>query len=93
MLFSSMGFFGIVPAIHARIVNWSNPQCPITLAYELAMAVYYITGGFFLYVSRILERLKAGWLDLAGHSHQMFHVFMIMGALAHYGGTLLFLQW
>ncbi|XP_030468806.2 heptahelical transmembrane protein 1-like [Syzygium oleosum] len=92
MLFLSMGFFGIVPAIHACIVNWSNPQRPITLAYELAMALSYITGTLF-YVSRIPERLKPGWFDLAGHSHQIFHVFVIMGALAHYGATLLLLQW
>ncbi|KAI3426579.1 uncharacterized protein J3R85_009948 [Psidium guajava] len=92
MLFLSMGFFGIIPAIHACIVNWSNPQRPITLAYELAMALSYIAGTLF-YVSRIPERLKPGWFDLAGHSHQIFHVFVIMGALAHYGATLLLLQW
>lgn len=92
MLFSSMGFFGIVPAIHGCIVNWSNPQRSITLAYESAMALSYIAGTFF-YVSRIPERLKPGWFDLAGHSHQIFHVFVIMGALAHYGATLLLLQW
>ncbi|KAL3747766.1 hypothetical protein ACJRO7_016556 [Eucalyptus globulus] len=92
MLFSSMGFFGIVPAIHACIVNWSNPQRPITLVYESAMALSYITGTLF-YVSSIPDRLKPGWFDLAGHSHQIFHVFVIMGALAHYGATLLLLQW
>ncbi|KAK3423156.1 hypothetical protein EUGRSUZ_F00065 [Eucalyptus grandis] len=89
---SSMGFFGIVPAIHACIVNWSNPQCPITLVYESAMALSYITGTLFS-VSRIPERLKPGWFDLAGHSHQIFHVFVIVGALAHYVATLLLLQW
>ncbi|KAK3439446.1 hypothetical protein EUGRSUZ_C04304 [Eucalyptus grandis] len=92
MLFSSMGFFGIAPAIHACIVNWSNPQRPIVLAYESAMVLSYITGTLF-YVSRIPERLKPGWFDLAGHSHQISHVFVIMGALAHYGATLLLLQW
>ncbi|KAL3747760.1 hypothetical protein ACJRO7_016550 [Eucalyptus globulus] len=92
MFFSSMEFFSIVPVIHNCIVNWSNPQCPITLAYELAMALSYIRGTWF-FVSRIPERLKPGWFDLAGHSHQIFHVFVIMGALAHSGATLLLLQW
>jgi adiponectin receptor len=44
LLFSSMGLFGIIPTIHAVIVNWGNPQRNITLAYELAMAVSYLTG-------------------------------------------------
>ncbi|XP_039165893.1 heptahelical transmembrane protein 1-like [Eucalyptus grandis] len=90
MIFSSMGFFSIVPAIHACTVNWSNPQHPIMLAYESAMALSYITGTLF-YVSRIPERLKPGWFDLASHS--IFHIFVIMGVLAHYGATLLLLQW
>ncbi|XP_039164130.1 heptahelical transmembrane protein 1-like isoform X2 [Eucalyptus grandis] len=85
MLFSSMGFFGIVPAIHGCIVNWSNPQRSITLAYESAMALSYIAGTFF-YVSRIPERLKPGWFDLAGHSHQIFHVFVIMECELFAGG-------
>ncbi|KAK9268912.1 hypothetical protein L1049_000677 [Liquidambar formosana] len=92
LLFLAMGFFGIVPGVHAVIVNWSEPQCLITLAYESAMALSYVTGTAF-YVSRIPERWKPGWFDLAGHSHQIFHVFVIMGALAHYCAALIFLEW
>ncbi|XWS72983.1 hypothetical protein CRYUN_Cryun02cG0086700 [Craigia yunnanensis] len=92
LLFSSMGLFGIVPGIHAAIINWSNPRRTITLAYESAMAIFYLTGTMF-YVSRIPERLKPGWFDLAGHSHQIFHILVVMGALAHYGASLVFLEW
>uniref|UniRef100_A0A803QBD7 Exostosin GT47 domain-containing protein n=1 Tax=Cannabis sativa TaxID=3483 RepID=A0A803QBD7_CANSA len=92
LLFSSMGLFGIVPTIHALVVNWDNPRRNHILSYELAMAFFYLTGTGF-YVSRIPERLKPGWFDLAGHSHQIFHVFVVMGALAHYGATLVILEW
>ncbi|KAA8522974.1 hypothetical protein F0562_009397 [Nyssa sinensis] len=91
LLFVAMGLFGIVPAIHAVIVNWTEPQRNVTLAYEAVMALSYLTGTMF-YVSRIPERWKAGWFDLAGHSHQIFHVFVILGALAHYGAALVFLE-
>jgi predicted membrane channel-forming protein YqfA (hemolysin III family) len=37
--------------------------------------------------------LKPGLFDLTGHSHQIFHVFVVLGALAHYGATLLFLEY
>ncbi|XP_058115640.1 heptahelical transmembrane protein ADIPOR1 [Magnolia sinica] len=91
-LFLAMGFSGIIPALHAVSVNWSEPRCAITLAYELAMALSYVTGTLF-YVSRIPEKWKPGMFDLAGHSHQIFHVFVILGALAHYGAALIFIEW
>ncbi|XP_022135539.1 heptahelical transmembrane protein ADIPOR1-like, partial [Momordica charantia] len=51
LLFVSMGLFGIVPAVHSAVVNWGNPRRNITLAYEAAMALFYLTGTGF-YVSR-----------------------------------------
>ncbi|KAK4257437.1 hypothetical protein QN277_007026 [Acacia crassicarpa] len=92
ILFCSMGLFGIIPAIHACIVNWGNPRRNVTLAYECGMALSYLTGTMF-YVSRIPERWKPGWFDLAGHSHQIFHVFVVFGALAHYAATLKLWDW
>ncbi|KAK3213136.1 hypothetical protein Dsin_017842 [Dipteronia sinensis] len=92
LLFCSMGFFGIVPAVHGSFVNWNNPKRDVTLAYEAAMAVFYLSGTGF-YVARIPERWRPGWFDLAGHSHQIFHVLVVLGALAHYGATLVFLEW
>ncbi|KAJ6355128.1 hypothetical protein OIU77_005675 [Salix suchowensis] len=91
-LFASMGLFGLVPAVHSVIANWSNPRRDTIVAYESAMAVFYLSGAG-LYVVRFPERLKPGLFDLAGHSHQIFHVLVVLGALAHYGATLLFLEY
>ncbi|KAJ6731874.1 ADIPOR/PROGESTIN RECEPTOR-RELATED [Salix purpurea] len=90
--FASMGLFGLVPAVHSVIANWSNPRRDTIVAYESAMAVFYLSGAG-LYVARFPERLKPGLFDLAGHSHQIFHVLVVLGALAHYGATLLFLEY
>lgn len=91
LLFSGMGFFGFVPAVHAAVVNWGEPRRNVTLAYEAAMAASYLTGTIF-YVTRVPERWKPGRFDIAGHSHQIFHVFVIAGAAAHYGAAVVFLQ-
>ncbi|XP_052198529.1 heptahelical transmembrane protein 1 [Diospyros lotus] len=92
LLFVAMGLFGLIPAVHALVVNWGDPKRNITLAYESAMAVFYLTGTGF-YVSRVPERWRPGWFDLAGQSHQIFHVFVVLGALAHYGAALVFLEY
>ncbi|KAI3969184.1 hypothetical protein MKW92_022840 [Papaver armeniacum] len=92
LLFCAMGFSGIIPAIHALILNWNEPRRVATVTYESIMALSYATGTLF-YVTRIPERWKPGWFDLAGHSHQIFHVFVIMGALSHYYAALVFIDW
>ncbi|CAH9083973.1 unnamed protein product [Cuscuta epithymum] len=91
-LFIAMGLFGLIPAIHALVVYWSDPYRNVMLAYEGAMALFYIIGAMF-YVSRIPERWKPGAFDLVGQSHQIFHVFVIFGALAHYGAARVFLEY
>ncbi|KAL3623972.1 hypothetical protein CASFOL_032788 [Castilleja foliolosa] len=92
MLFVSMGLFGLVPAVHALLLNWNDPRRDLILAYEAGMALSYLIGTGF-YVSRIPERWRPGWFDLAGHSHQIFHVLVVIGALAHYGAAQIFLRY
>ncbi|KAL6012215.1 Casein kinase I hhp2 [Asimina triloba] len=91
-LFLAMGFSGVVPATHALIINWDQPSCHVAVAYEALMGLAYGTGAAF-YVTRVPERWKPGAFDLAGHSHQIFHVFVIAGALAHYTATRVLMDW
>lgn len=86
-LFLSMGFSGVIPAAHSLVSNWGHHHILVALGYELLMAVLYATGAVF-YVTRIPERWKPGAFDIAGHSHQIFHVFVVLGALAHSVATL-----
>lgn len=86
-LFLSMGFSGLIPAVHAVVLHWGSPHIFLALSYELAMAVMYASGTGF-YVSRVPEKWKPGKFDIAGQSHQIFHVFVVFGALAHSIATL-----
>ncbi|KAE8654475.1 Heptahelical transmembrane protein 2 [Hibiscus syriacus] len=81
-LFLAMGFSGVIPAAHAVSLHWGHPHIFVALGYEVVMAVLYATGAAF-YTSRIPERWKPGAFDIAGHSHQIFHVFVVLAALAH----------
>ncbi|RWR82532.1 heptahelical transmembrane protein 1 [Cinnamomum micranthum f. kanehirae] len=92
MFFIAMGLSGFVPGIHALFLNWGEPKYSIVLAYEVAMGLAYITGAL-IYVNRVPEKWKPGSFDLVGHSHQIFHVFVVAGALVHYAATLILLEW
>ncbi|KAH7854611.1 hypothetical protein Vadar_015933 [Vaccinium darrowii] len=91
-LFLIMGFSGIIPAAHAVVLYRAHPQILVALGYELVMGVLYAVGAGF-YMSRVPERWKPGAFDIAGHSHQIFHVFVVAGALAHSAATLVVMDW
>ncbi|XP_068652813.1 heptahelical transmembrane protein ADIPOR2-like [Aristolochia californica] len=91
-LFLAMGFSGVVPAVHALILNWAHRECHVALAYEVLMAFAYAMGAGF-YVSRFPESWRPGAFDIAGHSHQIFHVLVIAGALAHCKASLVLRAW
>ncbi|KAL8492842.1 hypothetical protein ACS0TY_024150 [Phlomoides rotata] len=90
-LFLCMGLFGLIPAVHSAIANWSDPHRNVILGYESAMAASYLIGTGF-YLSRVPERWRPGCFDLAGQSHQIFHVFVVVGALAHYAAADILLK-
>ncbi|KAJ8628985.1 hypothetical protein MRB53_022308 [Persea americana] len=91
-LFLGMGFWGLIPAVHAIIINWGHSDSLMGHAYETVMALAYATGAG-IYMSRIPERWRPGAFDIAGHSHQIFHVFVIVGALAHYTAMRVLMDW
>lgn len=82
---------GVIPAAHALVANWGQQHILVALGYELVMAILYATGAVF-YITRIPERWKPGAFDIAGHSHQIFHVFVVLGALAHSTATLVIMD-
>jgi adiponectin receptor len=87
-----MGLSGIAPIIHKLILHHQEPEALYTTFYEVAMGVFYVLGAL-IYAMRIPERWKPGMFDIAGHSHQLFHVLVVAGAYTHYHAGLLYLQW
>ncbi|RCV22111.1 hypothetical protein SETIT_4G194200v2 [Setaria italica] len=91
-LFVCMALSGAVPALHALAINWAHRECHLALALELVMGLVYAAGAGF-YVSRVPERWRPGRFDCVGHSHQIFHVLVLVGALTHYAATAILINW
>ncbi|KAL3629756.1 hypothetical protein CASFOL_026978 [Castilleja foliolosa] len=91
-LFLCMGFLGVIPATHAVVLHWDHPQIRWSLGYEVVMGALYGVGAVF-YVARVPERWRPGAFDVVGHSHQIFHVFVVMAALVHCAAILIIMEW
>uniref|UniRef100_A0A0E0G2I1 Uncharacterized protein n=1 Tax=Oryza nivara TaxID=4536 RepID=A0A0E0G2I1_ORYNI len=91
-LFLAMGLSGVVPALHALWLNWGHAACYLALSLEVAMGLAYAAGAWF-YVSRVPEKWRPGVFDVVGHSHQIFHVLVLVGAVTHYVAVDVLLNW
>ncbi|KAH7952683.1 hypothetical protein HPB49_000411 [Dermacentor silvarum] len=77
---------GVLPSAHYGIQHgWNDLMYRSSFVYILLMVAIYVTG-CCVYASRVPERFFPGRCDLAFQSHQIFHVLVLMGALAHYYG-------
>lgn len=91
-LFFGMGMSGVAPIVHKLIMYRNQPEALQTTGYEVLMGTLYGLGAL-IYATRIPERWKPGRFDIAGHSHQLFHVLVVAGAYTHYQAGLIYLRW
>ncbi|POO00692.1 AdipoR/hemolysin-III-related [Trema orientale] len=91
-LFFGMGLSGVAPIMHKLYLFWGRPEVLHTTGYEVLMGAFYGLGAL-VYATRIPERWKPGKFDIAGHSHQLFHILVVAGAFTHYRAGLVYLKW
>ena len=82
-VFVSFGLYGVIPVIQVWLEKGFIEPYWSFLIGLVTMAVLYIAGGS-LYVLRIPERFNPGFFDVWAHSHQLFHICVVMAALVHY---------
>lgn len=88
ILFVSMGLSGVFPITHWILSNGvGQVRRGIGLDWLLLQGALYILGAY-IYASRIPEKWHPGRYDIVGHSHQIFHVLVIMAAVAHLRGLI-----
>lgn len=91
-LFFGMGVSGIAPILHKLILFRNRPEAIYTTGYEVLMGLFYGIGAL-IYAMRIPERWMPGKFDIAGQSHNIFHVLVVAGAFTHYCAGLVYLRW
>jgi adiponectin receptor len=91
-LFFGISMSGVAPVVHKLILYKHQPEALQTTGYEILMGALYGLGAL-IYATRIPERWRPGKFDIAGHSHQLFHVLVVAGAYTQYQAGLVYLRW
>ncbi|KAI0346144.1 HlyIII-domain-containing protein [Trametopsis cervina] len=83
-VFVSLGLCGVVPVTHLLVTHgFAALADEMGLKWLLASAFLYLNGAT-LYANRIPEKYWPGKFDYFFASHQIFHMHVLLAALAHY---------
>jgi adiponectin receptor len=84
LMYVAFGLFGVAPGTHAALIYGASHPFMAPMFWRLClMGALYIFGAL-LYILRIPERWWSGRFDIWFHSHQFFHVLVVVAALTHY---------
>lgn len=87
-LFVSVGLSGLLPITHGLLErDVSQLRREAGLDWILLQAALYLLGAY-IYAARIPEKWFPGRFDIVGSSHQIFHVLVVVAALAHFKGLI-----
>ncbi|KDD76029.1 hemolysin-III-like protein [Helicosporidium sp. ATCC 50920] len=90
--FVALGAWGVIPLMHGWSLHFGEQAVGFAVGLECVMAAIYLAGAA-LYTLRVPERWKPGFFDVVGHSHQLFHVAVVVAACVHFKATHILLQW
>ena len=87
-MFVAFGLYGVVPALELILSGGLlvKPYASYIMGMVLMGSLYLV--GASLYVLRVPERFFPGKFDVWAHSHQLFHVCVVLAALVHYDTLL-----
>jgi len=83
-VFIFLGLSSVFPVVHTLVSHGLNKVLvEMGFGWLLASGALYIAGAL-IYANRIPERWHSGRFDYFFASHQIFHVHVVLAALAHY---------
>ncbi|KAG2428951.1 hypothetical protein HXX76_011195 [Chlamydomonas incerta] len=91
-MFVCLGIYGAVPLLHASWAHSDIAAIGEATRYDMLMGFLYLSGAF-IYAARIPERWLPGRFDVWFHGHQIFHILIVLAALAHYRAVMILLHW
>lgn len=87
-LFLGMACMGIVPFVHGTIIHGYENMAQFYAPLIPSLGSYIV--GVILYSFRWPERWAPGKFDIVGHSHQLWHVAIVLAIYLHFEAVLSF---
>ncbi|KAJ5644780.1 hypothetical protein N7507_010791 [Penicillium longicatenatum] len=82
-VFSLLAISAMLPIFQSVVeLGWTRAMNEIGAGWYLIEALFLLTG-VTLFVCRFPERMSPGTFDIWGHSHQLWHVFAVLGSVSH----------
>lgn len=82
-VFSLLAISAMLPILQSVIeLGWARASNEVGAGWYLAEALSLLTG-VIVFVGRFPERLSPGSFDIWGHSHQLWHMFAVLGSAFH----------
>jgi channel protein (hemolysin III family) len=82
--FIGFGAFCVVPTAHMLFLHSLSSEAVSSFLWVQLLEVGLYLGGAMILLFRIPERWYPGLFDWVGSSHQLWHIFVILGAVSHY---------
>lgn len=87
-LFVVFGLSAVLPIFTGVwYYGYSEAYERVQLPWVVLEGIFYIFGAF-LYAIRFPEKVHPGKYDIWGHSHQIFHILVVIAALCHLRGLI-----
>ncbi|WFD31019.1 inc metabolism membrane protein [Malassezia sp. CBS 17886] len=87
-LFIFMALMGLVPFTHGALLHGVRPMAAFFQPVVPSLLSYVV--GVFVYALRLPERFAPGRFDIVGHSHQLWHVAIVLAIGFHYRAIMKF---
>jgi hypothetical protein len=90
--FALLGLTGIVPWGHVLVAHRNTEIVYEAMKYDAMMGIAYLSAAS-VYALRVPEKWYPGRFDLWMHSHQIFHVLIVIGCYLHYMSVIDLVKW
>lgn len=82
LVYTFMVGSGVFPIIHVNFIMPPSSSAPFAVGLALEIFLYLV--GMLIYIFKAPERFFPGRFDIWFHSHQIWHVFVLLAAMVHF---------